>query len=197
MRHYHFSIRGLMIAIVIIGVGLVALRTPSRIWANAGFSLALGAVTLAIPAAVAAVDERRAFWIGFAVLGGVYFLFALAPWVDQSASHQLLTTTLLDLAAPYIVSNEYMMKSYALIATPPAGTPGGPGPSLWQVWNLPDFRTSANGNWSIGYVTLHSPFLYYRIGHAAFCLLVAFIGGEVARYLYLRRQMSVSSTNRS
>ena len=100
MRRYSFSIRGLMTVVVIIGVALVALRTPSRIAANAWFSLALGGVTLAIAAAVASVAERRAFWIGFATSGGVYFVFALAPWVDERASHQLVTTTILDLAAP-------------------------------------------------------------------------------------------------
>ena len=83
MRRYSFSIRGLMAFIVILGVALLALRTPSRIWANACFSLALGGVTLAIPAAVASDAERRAFWVGFATCGGVYFLFALSPWVRR------------------------------------------------------------------------------------------------------------------
>jgi hypothetical protein len=39
----------------------------------------------------------------------------------------------------------------------------------------------------MGYAMLHSPFLYLRIGHAAFCLLAAFLGGEAARYLHASR----------
>lgn len=184
MRRYSFSIRGLMAVIAIVGVGLVALRNPSRIWANTWFSLALGGVALAIPAAVGSVGERRAFWSGFASVGGIYFLFALAPWVDERASHQLLTTCLLDLASTQIIDNRQMAESYKLAMNPPR-SPEVPTP--WQVWNLPEFLTHGNGNWINGYVTLHSPFLYLRIGHSLFCLLMAFAGGELARYHYLRR----------
>ena len=112
MARYRFSIRGLMIVIVILALAFTALRTPSRFWANAWFSLALGGVTIAIPAAVANVGDRRAFWIGFAVCGWVYFVFSLAPWVDKETSHQLFTTTLLDLASPYIINNQYMSANY-------------------------------------------------------------------------------------
>lgn len=184
MRRYSFSIRGLMAVIVIVAVALVALRTPSRIGASLWFSVALGGVTLSIPAAVATIGERRAFWVGFAVSGGVYFLFALAPWVDERASHQLLSTALLDMASPYLIKNDYLIQSYTYMMNPPSPPDA---PTLWQVWNLPDFQTAANKNWISGYATLHSPFLYLRIGHAVFCLLCGITGGEVARFLYLRR----------
>jgi hypothetical protein len=66
------------------------------------------------------------------------------------------------------------------------GPPEAPGePTPWQVWNLPDFQ--APGSWTIGYVRLHCPFLYLRIGHSAFCLLIAIAGGELARYLSVTR----------
>jgi hypothetical protein len=191
MRRYSFSIRGLMSIIAIIGLALVSVRTPSRIWANAWFSLALGGVTLAIPAAVASHDERRAFWIGFAVCGGVYFLFSLAPGVDQKTSYQLLTTTILDLAAPLLIDNAYLLNSYNLAVNPQL-PPSMPTP--WQVWNLPDFQTVENKHWMIGYVNLHSPFLFLRIGHAVFCLLLACVGGEIARYLSLRNSQGRSAT---
>ena len=67
-------------------------------------------------------------------------------------------------------------------------------PSSWQVWNLSDFRTSANEKWTVGYVALHSPMLYFRIGHALFCLLAGIAGGEVTRYLYLKRPKSSSAS---
>ncbi len=79
MARYRFSIRGLMIVIVVLALAFTALRTPSRLWANAWFTLALGGVTIAIPAAVANVGDRRAFWVGFAVCGWVYFFFSLRP----------------------------------------------------------------------------------------------------------------------
>ena len=189
MRHYSFTIRGLMAFVAILALAIFALRTPSRFWANAWFSLALAGVSFAITAAVASAGERRAYWSGFAVAGGLYFAFALAPWIDERTSHQLLTTTILDLVSPYVVKNEYMLTSYKVMAMTPAVPDE---PTLWQVWNLPDFRTTANRKWTIGYVTLHSPFVYLRIGHAAFCLVFGFVGGEVARFLFLGRSPASS-----
>ena len=46
MGRDRFSIRSLMILIVLLGVAFAALRTPSRLWANAWFSLTLAALTL-------------------------------------------------------------------------------------------------------------------------------------------------------
>ena len=184
MRRYRFSIQGLMAFIVIVALGLVALRTPSRIWTNAWYSLALGSVTLAVPAAVGTIAERRAFWIGFACSSGVYFAFTLAPWVGDEAGHHLVTTALLDLASPHIVDNRYMIPTYIAGLNPPLW---GVDPTPWQAWNLPDFRTSSNRTWSVGYVTLHSPPLYLRIGHGLFTLIAGLVGGELARFLYLRR----------
>jgi hypothetical protein len=190
MRRYSFSILGLMVVIGILALGFVALRMPSRIWVNAWFSLALGGVTVAVPAAVVTTGDGRAFSVGFAVCGWVYFLFALAPWVDERASHQLLTTTILDVASPYFVDNTYLINSYKAFVNPPR-PPDRPTP--WQVWNLPDLKTSANEEWRMGYVTLHCPFEYLRIGHGLFCLLLGIAGGEIARFLYVRRQHSASS----
>lgn len=193
MRRYRFSIRGLMTVIVIIAVALVALRTPSRIVANTWFSLALAGVTIAIPAAAATLGERRAFWIGFAVCGGVYFLFTLAPWIGERVGPQLLTTVMLDLASPYLIKNDYLIASYTYTMSPPAAPVN---PTVWQIWNLPDFQTTDNRMWVSGYAILNCPFLYLRIGHSVFCLLLAIAGGEIARYLYLKRPPSPSSPAR-
>ena len=75
-----------------------------------------------------------------------------------------MTTTILDLAAPHLIDNAYLLNAYFLTMNPPSPPDA---PSSWQQWNLPDFRTSGNEKWAIGYVTLHSPLLYLRIGHAA------------------------------
>jgi hypothetical protein len=182
MRRYRFSICGIMVMIVLLGVACAALRTPSRFWANVWFSVALAAVTLAIPAAVSSQGGRRAFWVGFATCGWVYFLVSLGPWFDREIGYQLLTTTILDILSPHIVQNEYLLQGYIAGFNPPSA-PGLPTP--WQAWNLPDFRQS--DTWSVGYTTLHSPWLYLRIGHAGCCLLLAYLGGEIARYVHAAR----------
>jgi hypothetical protein len=136
MRRYRFSIRGLMALIVLLAGAFAALRYPSRFWANAWFSLALAGVTLAIPAAIGSAGGDRAFWSGFAICGWVYFAVSLAPWIHQETSYQLLTTTILDIASPYIVQKEYLVRTYIVGFNPPNAF-GEPTP--WQVWNLPDF----------------------------------------------------------
>jgi hypothetical protein len=182
MRRARFSIRGLMMAIVLMAAAFAALRTPSRLWANAWFSMALAGITLAVPAALCARDGDRAFWCGFAACGWVYFLVSLGPWVHRETSFQLFTTTVLDIAAPHIVENEYLLRSYMAGFNPPKAPQS---PTPWQVWNLPDFTEGET--WHLGYATLHCPGLYLRIGHAAFTLLLAFLGGEASRYLHSTR----------
>ena len=79
MKHFRFSIRGLMFVIVLMGIGFAALRYPTPLWANVWYSLTLASLTLAVPAAVYRRGVQRAFWVGFAACGWVYFLLALAP----------------------------------------------------------------------------------------------------------------------
>jgi hypothetical protein len=177
MSPYRFSIRGMMTFVVLAAMAFAALRTPTRLWANAWYTMALVGVTIAMPAAVATRDGRRLFWLGFAVCGGVYFLFALTPWLEDQASYRLLTTTVLDLISSSVVDKSYLARTYIPAFQPPS-TPGTPTP--WQVWNLSEPDAT---RWRHGYAELHAPFLYFRVGHAAFCVLIAMAGGELTRYL--------------
>jgi hypothetical protein len=190
MRRARISIRGLMTAIVLLAAGLAALRSPTPLWANLWFSLTLAALVLAIPTAVYCRGQDRAFWVGFASAGWVYFLLALAPWFQSEFGFQLATTTVLDLLAPLIVQKEYMVRSYVLGFNPPFA-PGEPTP--WQVWNLPELPPE-NPWHKAGYVTLHSPGLYLRIGHAVLCVVVAAVAGEIVRGLAASRQEPVNTT---
>ena len=181
-----------MIVIVILALAFTGLRTPSRIWANAWFTLALLGVTIAIPAAVAirrrsprVLGGVRRVWVGLLRLHP-------APWVDKEASHQLLTTTILDVASSYIVDNQYLIKNALAVQAINQGIPA-PTPTPWQDWNLPNFQPRET--WGLGYVRLHSSFLFLRIGHSAFCLLIAVAGGEISRYLHASRQRSQAVTS--
>jgi hypothetical protein len=177
MRRFRYSVGGLMMIIVLLAAAIAALRYPSPLWANVWFSLAASALTLAVPAAVYHRGEQRAFWVGFASCGWVYFVLALFPWFQAETGFQLVTTTLLDLAAPHIISQDQLVRSYAATFEPGAARE----PSIWQVWNLPEFPPRAP--WINGYATLHSPGVYLRIGHAVFCMVVAILGGGFVSYL--------------
>jgi hypothetical protein len=178
MRHFRFSIRAIMGVIVVLGLAFTALHFPTPLWANVWFSLALASVTLAIPAAIYSRGERRAFWVGFATCGWVYFVVSMAPGFQSETGFQLVTTTILDLAAPYIVQQEYLLRAYIGSFNPPsAPTP----PTAWQLWNLPDF--SGSRVWRMSYVTVQSPRLYFRVGHGVFSVITGLLGGEVTRFL--------------
>jgi hypothetical protein len=172
-----------MVAVVLLAAGFAALRTPTPLWANVWFSIALASLVLAIPAAVYRQGEQRAFWVGFAACGWVYFVLALAPWFQREMGFQLVTTTILDVLSPYVVQKEYLLRTYVGAFNPSSDavdrTP-------WQAWNLPEFPPE-NPWRMVGYVTLLCPGLYLRIGHAVFCVLVAFLGGEVVRAMAAAR----------
>ncbi len=89
MRKIRFPIAGLMIAVLIIALGLAALRNSSESWAGALFLLTCAVLTLAIVGVVCRDGTERGWWLGFALFGWGYLL--LAFW----SSLDLPTTALL------------------------------------------------------------------------------------------------------
>ena len=65
-----------------------------------------------MPAAVYRRGEQRAFWVGFAACGWVYFVLRSRPGFKREAGFQFVTTTVLDLMAPHIVQKDYLLRSY-------------------------------------------------------------------------------------
>jgi hypothetical protein len=183
MRRLRFSVGGLMVVVLLLAAAFAALRWPTPLMANLWFSLTLSALVLAIPAAVYRRAEDRAFWVGFAAAGWAYFVLALVPWFQSEFGFQLVTTTILDVVAPFIVQKEYLVRTYIAAFYPPFA-PGEPTP--WQVWNLPELPPD-NPWHKAGYVTLHSPGLYLRIGHTMFCLVIALLAGEIVRWFAATR----------
>jgi hypothetical protein len=184
MRRFQYSIGGLVLIIVLLAAAMAALRFPCPLWANVWFSLAATALTLAVPVAIYRRGEQRAFWAGFATCGWVYFVLALLPWFETQTGFQLVTTMLLDLSAPHIISQDDLVRSCAATFEPGAGSV----PSVWQVWNLPEFPP--RDPWYMGYAKLHCPGIYLRIGHAVFCIVVAILGGIVVSHLAAARMRS-------
>jgi len=179
MRRFRYSLRGVMLAIVLFCIALAAMRFPTPFWANVCYSVTLAALTLAVPAAVYRHGEQRAFWVGFAACGWVYFAVALAPWLEGRAGVQLVTTTVLDIIASRLVLPDELVSNYVngyTLQFAPAE------PTAWQSWNLPTFPPKKSWN-AAGYVSLHCSWLYLRIGHAVFCMVSAILGGEFVRYL--------------
>ena len=193
MRQFRVSVRGLMVLIVLLGIAFAGLRSPTPLWAN-GLVLA-GSGDVDAGGAGRRVPPRRAA----GVLGGIRHLRLGVLRFDPGAlvPDRIRLPALHDndsrLLAPYIVQKEDLVRVYVGSFKPPS-SPVPPTP--WQTWNLPEFPPE--NPWRVvGYVTLVSPGLYLRIGHSVFCMLIAFLGGEVVRYLAVTRSQPAATERRS
>jgi hypothetical protein len=207
MSRPRFSIASLLAWVALLGLGIAALRSGSPLWANAWFSLAIGALTVAILAAVYRRGSRRAYWVGFASCGWVYMLLALGPWNESLVGPYLVTTAVLDLLYPHVVPPDAPAPAAGGTTTTPApsamvragqggmkvwltGGFGGmaapfPPRSPWASWTETDRETGFGTR--LGGVSYSIPFSFRRIGHSLFCLLAALAGGALTRHLYSTR----------
>jgi hypothetical protein len=204
MRLPRFSIANLLALIAILAVALAALRSPSYLWANVTFSLALCAVVVAAINVVYGRGASRAYWLGFVLCGGVYLAVCSLPGLRESVCTRLATEPVFDLLYPHLspssvgtstvavvapttggpVTVRYLVSPYnptyspANVAVPP------PPPSTppWSAWTKPD-RTVSVG-FPIGSVQLSSSEAFRQIGHSMCALLVAVLGATFARYRY-------------
>ncbi len=90
-----FSVRGLMLFIVVVAVGVASLRNANVYWA-AGLSIAaLMALATSIAGALILRGRERCAWTGFAVFTGVYLVFAGFSEFSDSFRNSFGTTVAL------------------------------------------------------------------------------------------------------
>lgn len=194
------SIARLLALVVFFAVGLAALRSPSNLGANALVTLTLAALVVAVINVMYSRGRVRAFWAGFLIAGGTYFLISTVPFLRDAIGERLVTVPLLDILYPYLVQPEPKQTppvawTYAgahrvvLVSRGGFGGPPQPEPGRWAVWTEPD-RDSGVGA-AVGGVFLASPWPYRLIGHSLLTLVVATMGG-----LYARRRHDLCHTTR-
>jgi hypothetical protein len=91
MRRFRVHIGTLVVAMMLLGVGLAALREPNEIWDHSIFSITLGVLLISILLAIHRTDQTRAFWLGFALFGWTYLGLSLVPSIE---SRMITTKTL-------------------------------------------------------------------------------------------------------
>jgi hypothetical protein len=202
MRRFRFHIGTLIILVLVLGVSFAALRESNDTWDSGVFTLTLVVFLISTLLAIHRSERRRAFWLGFALFGGVYLALSLVPLVQS----RLITTKALayiDSLVPrsihagfvtldydkdgdmdlYLVNNSqpnvlYRNKGNGTFQdlTVVAGlNPAGSGTS---------FLNNSAGLWlrGSGGTTVN----FFGIGHSLFALIMAFVGGRLSGYLYAR-----------
>ena len=212
MRLPRFSIANILALIAILAVALAALRTPSYLWANVTYSIALGALVVAIVNLVYGREARRAYWLGFSLCGGIYLTVYSVPMLRDSVGSRLVTETILDFIYPHLApatsqgsnvtvvwtgpqypqwlpdtysptGSTYVTLPQATLPQAPPLTPSQPpAQSRWAEWTQPDRVISSRLKFAT--FPLCNSEAFRQIGHSMFTLLVAILGATFARHRY-------------
>jgi hypothetical protein len=98
------SIGGLSGAVVLIGTGLAAMKLATTAWTNLASTVVFALLLTAVVGALLGRGPERAYWIGFAIFGWAYLLFANGSGLGGQFGHDL--TSGLDELAERIIPDE-------------------------------------------------------------------------------------------
>ena len=106
MRWLRFSVAGLMAIVLLLALGLAALRANSEFWASAIFTAVVILLSASVVGAIVARGLTQSTSTGMAVFGWIYLVIAFGPWAkDTIGSPPLLTSALLEYLQDYVVSD--------------------------------------------------------------------------------------------
>ncbi len=111
MQRFRFTIASLLLVILFAAVGFAALRESSDLWEIGVFSLTLAVMLISILLGVHRRESRRAFWLGFALLGWVYLGLSLVPSIES----RLMTTKALTFLDSKVPGRSPALRLYATI----------------------------------------------------------------------------------
>jgi hypothetical protein len=197
MGRFRFSISSLLGVVLIISVALAALRGSADVWDGCLLGLTLLILLTAILLAVHRTDRKRAYWLGFSLFGWAYLIATLLPQI----AFRLPTTlgfAFIDSTIPGRETTIPPAFAYPSTYSPVSGSGYTP-----QVYTLPPSMQGTawiwdltTGKWVPGPAGTTENFIH--IGHSLLALLMAFVGGQLSRYLYGQgREESVLSHRES
>jgi hypothetical protein len=191
MRRPRVSIGRLMIVVLVVAVGTAALKAADEVWAGAMLTLTLGLLGVAVLGALFRREGRRAFWVGFALLGAAY----LAPTLVEATRPKLPTSKLLAYAHSKLAPQD--ARRLGLVLLTDVGTTTDfvlkamkpqAGDSAWTNARVTASGTftagqAANSNvtWTRLLSVVGDPEPFITVGHCLLALLAALVGGLVAR----------------
>jgi len=201
-----FSLRQLMGFVAFVAVGCGGLIRPSVALASLIFTMTLVVLLVAILGAVGRKGSARVFWIGFAIAGSGYLW--LAHWADEDA-YTVSTNWRLQTTGPLFTTKLLGLAHGALHPPPPGGfggVPGGMGgmggggmfalplePAAAPVFGQMAIPSRASAANAAAYEAERNAFM--RIGHSLWALLLAYLGGQLARYFRVTAEGSTDRRN--
>jgi hypothetical protein len=75
MGRFRFSVTTFLVVVTMLAAGLAAFVSQSRLGASAAYTAFLALLCLATAGAILSRTERRAFWVGFAIFGWIYWCY--------------------------------------------------------------------------------------------------------------------------
>jgi hypothetical protein len=162
MTRLRFSIAQSMAIVLLVGIGLAALRSGTVLWASTVFTLTVAVLLTAILGAMARRGRARMIWAGFALFGWVYLGTTFGPWADSNGVK----------APPYVLrwgldywDAKLWPSGVVRIDTAP------PGEELFSRWPVP---------------ALPNAFQVRRTGHCLAAILFGLIGAGLGRLLAVK-----------
>jgi hypothetical protein len=208
MRRFRFHIGTLVILVLLIGVGLTALRESSEIWDSGVFTLAIGVLLISALLAIHRTEKKRAFWLGFALFGSAYLTLSVIPSLES----RLITTQGLaflgfKMPVPNSTGSGLAFGDFdddgilhLLVAND-----SGPnelylsnGNGMFQdITNSAGFRSRGNRVFLKGLAGARisgSTENFVSIGHSLIAIVAAIVGGNISRHLYRTGRQAIQPT---
>jgi hypothetical protein len=118
MKRFHFSVAASMGVVLLLALGLAALRANTVMWASVVFTAVVSLFSTAIVAAIAIRGPGRFTWVGMAVFGWIYLAIAFGPWAGGTADPPpFITSWLLDYFKGYILTGKNEAFTYQIQVT--------------------------------------------------------------------------------
>lgn len=185
MRLPRFTILSLLLLILFVGVAVAGLRAADDSWDAGLLGLTILILLTSVLLAVHRIERKRAFWLGFALFGWVYFVVSMIPplesrmpttkglaFIDSKIPGRQ-KTWIIDLN----VANSSGLNSVQTLAFSPQGnTLSISSPGKVQVWDTWSRRLLSGSGGSTEN--------FLRIGHSILAWVLAFVGGGLSRWLY-------------
>lgn len=181
MFRWQYSFRTLLFAVLVIAVGLTALRSGSDVVANTALTLHFCLLGLGVVGVIARRGNARLFWTGYSVFGCGYTIVVL--FLNQPLLTDNFMTWLDQMQTPLYVGArvhaQWRGGSY-YPATIKSVDDGGLYTVAWDDGSADEYVTAAQ--------ITRNPEQTHRVGHAVLAPFLAFLGGLAAVFFFGERE---------